>query len=85
MVIPENPNLDDAQDDKDPGNEFEQNEGQDTGNQLLNANEPNVSALEAASRASESAYTLNFEDGIAPRSGKQDVKTGNDKPGNTKQ
>jgi len=65
MTNPENPNLDDAQDEKDPGNEFEQGEG-DTGNQLLDADEPNISALEAASRASESAFTLNFEDGIAP-------------------
>ncbi|MDN5284411.1 MAG: hypothetical protein JWR38_685 [Mucilaginibacter sp.] len=82
MAIPENPNLDDAQDDKDPGNEFEQNEGQDTGNQILDADEPNVSALEAASRASESAYTLNFEDGIAPRADQQRDKDDNDKSGN---
>jgi hypothetical protein len=66
MTNPENPNLDDAQEDKDPGNEFEQGEGTDTGNQVLDNDEPNIAALEAASRASESAFTLNFEDGIAP-------------------
>lgn len=81
MANPENPNLDDAQEDKDPGNEFEQGDGIDTGNQLLNADEPNVSALEAASRASESAFTLNFEDGIAPRADQQEDKSKDSKPG----
>lgn len=81
MANPENPNLDDAQEDKDPGNEFEQGEGIDTGNQLLDTDEPNVSALEAASRASESAYTLNFEDGIAPRADKEGGKNKDGKPG----
>jgi hypothetical protein len=81
MAIPENPNLDDAQEDKDPGNEFEQGDGIDTGNQLLDADEPNISALQAASRASESAYTLNFEDGIAPRADGQGGKDGGNKPG----
>jgi len=74
MANPENPNLDDAQEDKDPGNEFEQGDGIDTGNQLLDADEPNISALEAASRASESAFTLNFEDGIAPKVDQQEGK-----------
>jgi hypothetical protein len=76
MANPENPNLDDAQEDKDSGNEFEQGDGIDTGNQILDADEPNVSALEAASRASESAFTLNFEDGIAPRADQQGDKNG---------
>jgi hypothetical protein len=78
MAIPENPNLDDAQEDKDPGNEFEQGDGIDTGNQILDTDEPNIAALEAASRASESAYTLNFEDGIAPAPDKQNDKNDND-------
>jgi hypothetical protein len=81
MANPENPNLDDAQEDKDPGNEFEQGDGIDTGNQILDADEPNVSALEAASRASESAFTLNFEDGIAPRADKESGKNKDSKPG----
>jgi hypothetical protein len=76
MTNPENPNLDDAQEDKDPGNEFEQGEGQDTGNQVLDNDEPNVAALEAASRASESAFTLNFEDGIAPSQNEKKDKDG---------
>ena len=72
MAIPENPNLDDAQEDKDPGNEFEQNEGQDTGNEIIDKSEPDVARLNAASRASESAFTLNFEDGYAPAPDKND-------------
>ncbi|MBB6110368.1 hypothetical protein [Mucilaginibacter lappiensis] len=82
MANPENPNLDDAQEDKDPGNEFEQGDGIDTGNQILDTDEPNVSALEAASRASESAFTLNFEDGIAPRADQQPGKKPDAQPGN---
>jgi hypothetical protein len=81
MANPENPNLDDAQEDKDPGNEFEQGEEHDTGNQILNADEPNISGLERASRASESAFTLNFEDGIAPRADQQEDKSKDSKPG----
>lgn len=74
MTNPENPNLDDASEDQDPGNDFEQGEGKDTGNELLNSDEPNIGALEAASRASESAYTLNFDDEPAPKSDKPDDK-----------
>ena len=81
MANPENPNLEDAQEDKDPGNEFEQGDGIDTGNQLLDADEPNISALEAASRASESAFTLNFEDGIAPKADQQEGKKPDNQPG----
>ncbi|NHA07522.1 hypothetical protein G7092_27235 [Mucilaginibacter sp. HC2] len=81
MAIPENPNLDDAQEDKDPGNEFEQGDGVDTGNQILDADEPNISGLERASRASESAFTLNFEDGIAPRADQQPDKKKDSKLG----
>ena len=81
MANPENPNLEDAQEDKDPGNEFEQGDGIDTGNQLLDADEPNISALEAASRASESAFTLNFEDGIAPKADQQEGKKTDNQPG----
>lgn len=66
MAIPENPNLDDALEDKDPGNEYEQNEGQDTGNEIIDNSEPDVAGLNAATRASESSFTLNFEDGYAP-------------------
>jgi hypothetical protein len=72
MAIPENPNLDDAQEDKDPGNEFEQNEGQDTGNEIIDNSEPDVAGLNAASRASESSFTLNFENGYAPAPDKKD-------------
>jgi len=66
MTLPENPNLDDSQEEKDPGNDFEQNEGQDTGNQLPNADEADITGIDVASRASESAYTLNLEDGLSP-------------------
>ena len=72
MAIPENPNLDDAQEDKDPGNEYEQNEGQDTGNEIIDNSEPDVAGLNVASRVSESAFTLNFEDGYAPAPDKND-------------
>lgn len=72
MAIPENPNLDDALEDKDPGNEFEQNEGQGTGNEIIDNNEPDVAGLNAAGRASESSFTLNFEDGYAPAPEKKD-------------
>ncbi|MGN8068331.1 hypothetical protein [Mucilaginibacter sp. SG564] len=81
MANPENPNLDDAQEEKDPGNEFEQGEEHDTGNQILDADEPNISGLERASRASESAFTLNFEDGIAPKADQQEGKNKDNKPG----
>lgn len=74
MTNPENPNLDDAREDEDPGNEFEQGEGKDTGNELLDTDEPNISALEAASRASESAYTLNFDDELPPKPDKPSDK-----------
>jgi hypothetical protein len=77
MAIPENPNLDDAQDDKDPGNEFEQGEGKDTGNQIIDNSEPDIAGLNVASRASESAYTLNFEDGFAPAPDKLNDKNDN--------
>ncbi|WDF78096.1 hypothetical protein PQ469_29875 [Mucilaginibacter sp. KACC 22773] len=66
MPLPENPNLDDNQDEKDPGNEYEQNEGQDTGNERLDKDVADIAALEAATRASESAFTLNVEDGLTP-------------------
>jgi hypothetical protein len=79
MAIPENPNLDDAQEDKDLGNEFEQGEGKDTGNQIIDNSEPDVAGLNAASRASESAYTLNFEDGFAPAPEKLNDKNDSDK------
>ncbi|AYL98540.1 hypothetical protein [Mucilaginibacter celer] len=72
MPLPENPNLDDAREDKDPGNEFEQNEGQDTGNEIIDNSEPDVKGLNAASRASESSFTLNYEDGYAPTPKKED-------------
>jgi hypothetical protein len=65
MPLPENPNLDDNQDEKDPGNEYEQNEGQDTGNQKLDDDVADTAALDAATRASESAFTLNVDEGIA--------------------
>jgi hypothetical protein len=65
MPLPENPNLDDSQDEKDPGNEYEQNEGQDTGNQRLDTDEADTAAIDAATRASESAFTLNFDDDVA--------------------
>jgi hypothetical protein len=68
MPLPENPNLDDNQDEQDPGNEYEQPaEGEDTGNQLLDTNEADTDAIDAATRASESAFTLNLEDGIADK------------------
>lgn len=71
MPLPENPNLDDNQDEKDPGNEFEQNEGQDTGNQRLDTDEADIAALDAATRASESAFTLNLDDDIAPKAAEE--------------
>jgi hypothetical protein len=67
MPLPENPNLDESQDEKDPGNEYEQNEGQDTGNQKLDGDVADIAALNAATRASESAFTLNVDDGIADK------------------
>ena len=82
MAIPENPNLDDTQEDKDPGNEFEQNEGQDTGNEIIDNSEPDVKGLDAASRASESAFTLNYEDGYAPAPDKKNE--GDEEPQSSK-
>ncbi len=67
MPLPENPNLDDNQDEKDPGNEYEQTEGQDTGNEILDTDEADIAGIDAATRASESAFTLNVEDGIAEK------------------
>ncbi len=64
MPLPENPNLDDNQDEKDPGNEYEQNEGRDTGNERMDTDEADIAAIDAATRASESAFTLNLDDDI---------------------
>ncbi|WP_184547554.1 hypothetical protein [Mucilaginibacter sp. FT3.2] len=67
MPLPENPNLEDSQDEKDPGNEYEQNEGKDTGNQRLDDDVADTAAIDAATRASESAFTLNLDDDVAPK------------------
>lgn len=66
MPLPENPNLEENQADADAGNEYEQNEGQDTGNQRLDDDIADIEALDAASRASESSYTLNLDDDVKP-------------------
>lgn len=65
MPLPENPNLDDSQDEKDPGNEYEQNEGKDTGNERLDKDIADTAGIDAATRASEAAFTLNLDDDIA--------------------
>jgi len=66
MPLPENPNLEENQDEQDPGNEYEQNEGQDTGNERLDDDVADIAALDAATRASEPAFTLNLEDEDSP-------------------
>jgi hypothetical protein len=66
MPLPENPNLDDNQDEKDTGNDYEQNEGQDTGNQRLDNDVADTAGIDAATRASEAAFTLNLDDDIPP-------------------
>ena len=77
MPLPENQNLDENQDDN-AGNEFEQNEGQDTGNEILDTEDADTAGIDAATRASESAFTLNVEDGIAPAPDKVNDKGDND-------
>jgi len=72
MPLPENPNLDDNQDEKDPGNEYEQNEGRDTGNERLDDDVADIDALDTATRASEPSFTLNLDDDMTPEADKEE-------------
>jgi hypothetical protein len=69
MPLPENPNLEENQADADAGNEYEQNEGQDTGNERLDDDVADINALDAATRASEPSFTLNVDDDAEPETG----------------
>jgi hypothetical protein len=69
MPLPENPNLEENQADADAGNEYEQNEGQDTGNERLDDDVADINALDTATRASEPSFTLNIDDDAEPKTG----------------